>query len=99
MDNIGKKLYRVHRLVYSLFSGDVLGEKEIIDHIDTDRSNNRLENLRKVDQKENMNNPLTKKNLSRSVLQFDLDGNFIKSFSSCTEAYRDLGKKKNQAVG
>ena len=35
-----------------------------LDHINTIRSDNRLENLRCVTQKENSNNPLTRKHIS-----------------------------------
>lgn len=55
----------VHRIVYELFVGKIPEGYEI-DHIDTNRSNNRLDNLRCVTRKENNNNPLTKKHNSES---------------------------------
>lgn len=47
--NIKKKLIRVHRLVYSLFGSEELKDTDLIDHIDTDRGNNRIGNLKKVE--------------------------------------------------
>lgn len=56
---------RIHRLVYESFIGEIPEGYEI-DHIDTDTRNNRIENLRIVTKKGNMNNPLTKEKLSYS---------------------------------
>lgn len=50
----------VHRLVYKYFVGDIIGKMDI-DHIDRNRQNNKLSNLRLCTRKENMNNPETVK--------------------------------------
>lgn len=50
----------VHRLVYEAFIGEIRDGMEI-DHINTIRTDNRLENLRVVTHKENILNPLTLK--------------------------------------
>ena len=47
-----------HRLVWETFNGEIPNGYEI-DHIDTNKENNDLRNLRLVTKKENMNNPLT----------------------------------------
>lgn len=52
--------YLVHRLVAEVFIPNP-NNKPFIDHIDTDRTNNRIDNLRWVTQKENCNNVITKK--------------------------------------
>lgn len=48
----------VHRLVYETFVGKI-PKGTVIDHTNTIRTDNRLENLRCVTTKENNNNPLT----------------------------------------
>ncbi len=52
------KYYSVHRLVAEAFIPNV-ENKKTIDHIDTDRLNNSVDNLRWVTDKENVNNPRT----------------------------------------
>lgn len=49
---------RVHKAVWETFNGEIPAGYEI-DHINTDRTDNRLDNLRCVTHKENINNPLT----------------------------------------
>ena len=53
-----KKNLRVHRLVWETFCGTI-PDGYVIDHINTVRTDNRLENLRCVTVKENNNNPNT----------------------------------------
>lgn len=43
-----RKFYKAHRVVWEMFNGE-LDEGTIIDHIDGDRANNRISNLRVVD--------------------------------------------------
>lgn len=49
----------VHRLVYESFCGEIPEGMEV-DHIDGNKLNNKVENLRCVTHKENVNNPITK---------------------------------------
>lgn len=53
--------FNLHRAVAELFVPNP-DNKPYVDHINTDRLDNRAENLRWVTAKENSNNPLTKKN-------------------------------------
>lgn len=55
----------VHRIIWETFYGEIPNGYQI-DHINTVRTDNRLENLRLVTCKENGNNPLTKKHYSES---------------------------------
>ena len=52
---------RVHRIVCTAYHGEPVGEQKWVDHIDTNRCNNRPENLRWVTELENLLlNPITR---------------------------------------
>ena len=56
----GRVATPVHRLVCAAFHGmEGLVKGMIVDHIDTNRSNNRSDNLHWVTPKDNANNPIT----------------------------------------
>ena len=57
-----RKNYLIHRLVAEAFIPNTEG-KPHIDHINTIKNDNSVENLRWVTNKENNNNPLTKKEI------------------------------------
>ena len=97
----GKNYFTIHRLVAQTFIPNP-ENKPCIDHINGDRSDNRVENLRWVTQEENQNFPLAKKNKSQSqindskksktVLQLDINtGEVINEFPSGKEVERQLG--------
>lgn len=89
-----QKQYRVHRLVAMAFIPNP-ENKDFVDHIDTDRKNNNVENLRWVTRQENQENPISlkkqKEAISRKVAQYDLNGNLINVFPSITEASKNTG--------
>ena len=98
--NIKKKILRVHRIVYYLFGTETfnLNSEMFIDHIDTNRSNNDISNLKVVkNQKENLSNPQTRINLGKAIIQLDLKGNKIAEFDSIVLANRFFGVTDNNS--
>lgn len=88
------KDWLVHKLVYLSFNKeDIINNNYCIDHIDGNKHNNSLENLRKITFSENVKNAYyiqkTNSNI-KPVSQFDKDNNFIATYPSAREAGRQL---------
>lgn len=91
--NSKKKTLKVHRLVALAFIDNPDGKEEI-DHINTIRDDNRLENLSWATRKENNNNPITRSKHAehtRKVLQFTKEGVFVREWDCIMEVQRELG--------
>lgn len=96
-DNKTKRFF-VHQLVLKTFVG-IDENRKCIDHIDGDRRNNNVNNLRWATHKENNNNPITLKRLSESlkgkekqepikVDRCDMDWNVLETYDSMKDARR-----------
>ena len=89
-----RKIYLIHRLIWEAFNGQIPEGYEI-NHRDERPVNNALSNLSLVTHKENLNwgtrNEKSAKSLSKTVLQFDLNDNFIKEFPSTIQVERETG--------
>lgn len=88
-----RKNYSVHRLVAEAFIPNP-DNLPTVDHINRDRTDNCIENLRWADyklQQENCDRETQAKKLSKPVLQYTLDMVFIKEYASVSEASRQTG--------
>lgn len=89
LPNEKRRKYLVHQLVYECF---VSSEYELINHIDGDKTNNRIENLESVTHQENMQKAVYETNAwnFRQVAQYDLEGNYIQTFPNASAAARAM---------
>lgn len=61
---LNRKTYKVHRIIYEMFNGEIPAGKQV-DHIDRNKNNNKIENLRIVtDQQNKFNRGINKNNTS-----------------------------------
>lgn len=74
----------VHRIVATAFHGEALTAQHVVDHIDTNKHNNRPENLRWLTKLENiLNNPITRKRIIKrcgSIEAFLENPSILKEF-------------------
>lgn len=82
-----RRKFLIHQMVYECF---VSPEYEVINHIDGNKTNNKVENLESVTQQENMRKAAEETNAwgFRKVAQYDLEGNYIQTFANASAAAR-----------
>ena len=90
------KTYKVHRLVLMSFNPIDNMEKLDVNHIDENKTNNKLENLNWMNRKENINygSGCERRSYAESIPLVMLEpstNKFIKSFIGATEVKRQLG--------
>ncbi len=80
--------FRVHRIVATAFHGEPTTKEHVVDHIDTNKQNNRPENLRWLTRLENvLNNPITVKRIELAC------GCSVEEFLSDPSKFRNKFKK------
>jgi hypothetical protein len=77
---INKEIYKIHRIVWVLFNKHI-SSNLVIDHIDRNRSNNSIENLRLVDNQINVRNRLLTNNTTGERNIVGNDGTFVVSYT------------------
>ena len=80
-----EKQYYVHRILIECYTGKLIPDDLVVDHIipvTIEDINNSIDNLRLVTASENMNNTITKKNLSVPYCLYNLKGELQASFDS-----------------
>ena len=87
---IKKKSYSVHRLVALTYIKNP-NNHPVINHIDENKLNNKVENLEWVTQQENCNAHTKSISHERKVIQKDLEGNIIRTYNSVTLAGQSVG--------
>ena len=86
--NNTQKNWLIHRLVWTIFKGEIPEGMEI-DHIDDNPRNNKLDNLRLVTREENVKKMKPKQSKiynSFKVAQYDLNDNLINIYNSIRQA-------------
>lgn len=78
--------YSVHRAVAEVFLNDnkPIDKNLHVDHLDTNRQNNRVTNLKICTRTENMNNPLTRQAMATKVIA---EGVIYNSITECAKHY------------
>ena len=95
---INGNLFSVHILVWEAFNGPI-PQGMVIDHIDSNRANNKLSNLRMITQSENMQNAMEHGHKCQvKVLQEDAEGNIIKEYPSIQRAADACGMSREYFV-
>lgn len=82
--------YSAHRIIWETFYNQTLSRKEEIDHIDGNKANNKIDNLRLVSHIDNMKNAYHNGHRGQvAVKQYALNGEYLKTYPTIREAALD----------
>ena len=95
--SLSRKTHKVPRLVAKAFIENP-NNYPCVNHIDEDKTNNRVDNLEWCTYKQNNNhgtrNARISENEGRAIIQYDLNGNEVKRWKSITDAANFYGVKR-----
>jgi hypothetical protein len=94
------KQYHIHYLVYISFNDDYINTK-VIDHIDGNKLNNNLNNLRLITQSDNVKNAYRNniKMYQQNIIQaFNKDNILVKELNNIKEAYTFINHKNGTSI-
>lgn len=90
--NLNDRLYSAHKILWESVNQQAVPEGMQIDHIDGNKQNNCISNLRLVDNSANMKNAYANGHKGRvAVNQYTLQGEFVASYPSIKEAAQAVG--------
>ena len=90
------KMCLIHRLVFEAFNGKI-PEGYDVNHINENKTDNRLENLNLMTRKENINYGTRTERCSKPVYQYTLDGVLVHVWPSTRECDRNGFNQSNVA--
>lgn len=89
-----QKIFKIHRLVAQAFIPNPNNLPQV-NHKDENKTNNCVENLEWCSAEYNTNYGTRNERVSKSILQFSLNGEFIRKWNSITEARKELNIGKH----
>ena len=92
-----RKKYFIHRLVAEAYIPNPEGLPQV-NHKDENTENNCLQNLEWCDPKYNANYGTRNDKIKKPILQYDLEGNFIKEWPSTTDVGKEFIKGINHCL-
>lgn len=102
-----RKLFKIHRLVAAAFIPNLLDYTQV-NHRDENKENNHIDNLEYCDNTYNYHygtriervSEINKNNsCSRPIIQYELDGTFVREWPSIRETKRECGYNNRGIIG